>query len=61
MEMFKTPEVAAEITLQPVHAFEVDAAIVFADILLPLEGMGIRFEFAPGPGHPQSGQHGCRY
>jgi uroporphyrinogen decarboxylase len=49
MEMFKNPEIAAEITLQPVHAFAVDAAIVFADILLPLEGMGIGFEFAPGP------------
>jgi uroporphyrinogen decarboxylase len=49
MEMFKTPEIAAEVTLQPVHAFAVDAAIIFADILLPLEGMGIRFDFAPGP------------
>ena len=41
MEMFKTPEIAAEITLQPVNAFAIDAAIIFADILLPLEGMGI--------------------
>lgn len=49
MEMFKTPEIAAEVTLQPVHAFAVDAAIIFADILLPLEGMGIPFDFAPGP------------
>jgi len=49
MEMFKTPEIAAEITLQPVRAFQVDAAIIFADILLPLEGMGIEFDFAPGP------------
>ncbi len=49
IEMFKTPEIAAEVTLQPVKAFEVDAAIIFADILLPLEGMGIRFDFAPGP------------
>jgi uroporphyrinogen decarboxylase len=49
MEMFKTPEIAAEVTLQPVHAFAVDAAIIFADILLPLEGMGIHFDFAPGP------------
>jgi uroporphyrinogen decarboxylase len=49
MEMFKTPEIAAEVTLQPVRAFAVDAAIIFADILLPLEGMGILFDFAPGP------------
>jgi uroporphyrinogen decarboxylase len=49
--MFKNPELAAEITLQPVHAFSVDAAIIFADILLPLEGMGIRIEF-PKDGGP---------
>jgi uroporphyrinogen decarboxylase len=49
MEMFKNPDLSAEITLQPVNAFSVDAAIIFADILLPLEGMGIGFEFAPGP------------
>lgn len=49
IDMFKTPEIAAEVTLQPVRAFAIDAAIIFADILLPLEGMGIRFDFAPGP------------
>jgi uroporphyrinogen decarboxylase len=49
MEMFKSPEIAAEVTLQPVYAFDVDAAIIFADILLPLEAMGMHFEFAPGP------------
>jgi len=50
LEMFKTPEIAAAVTLQPITAFELDAAIIFADILLPLEGMGIRLEFAEKDG-----------
>jgi uroporphyrinogen decarboxylase len=50
MEMFKTPELAAEITLQPLKVLAVDAAIIFADILLPLEGMGLKLEFAAGEG-----------
>ncbi len=50
LKMFKTPGIAAEVTLQPVKAFSVDAAIIFADILLPLEGMGISIEFAEGEG-----------
>jgi uroporphyrinogen decarboxylase len=45
----KTPEVAARITLQPMERYPLDAAILFADIMTPLEGMGVGVEFAPGP------------
>lgn len=45
----KTPELAAEITLQPMRRFPLDAAILFADIMTPLEGMGVSMDFAPGP------------
>ncbi|HEX3015831.1 MAG TPA: uroporphyrinogen decarboxylase [Desulfobacteria bacterium] len=50
LEMCKSPELAAEVTLQPVNKFGIDAAILFADILLPLEGMGIQLEFAKDEG-----------
>lgn len=50
LEICKTPEIAAEVTLQPIRRLGVDAAIIFADILLPLQGMGIHLEFAKGEG-----------
>jgi uroporphyrinogen decarboxylase len=50
LKMVKTPELACEVTLQPIKAFELDAAIIFADILPPLEGMGLRLEFVAGDG-----------
>ncbi len=50
LEMCRTPELACEVTLQPVEKLGVDAAIIFADILLPLEGMGIKLEFAKNEG-----------
>lgn len=50
LEICARPEVACEVTLQPVLAHGVDAAILFADILLPLEPMGAPFEFAKGEG-----------
>lgn len=50
LTLCKTPELAAEVTLQPVDLLGVDAAILFADILLPLEAMGAKLVFAPGDG-----------
>ena len=50
LELCRTPELAAEVTLQPVRRIEVDAAILFSDLLLPLEPMGIAFDFVRGEG-----------
>jgi uroporphyrinogen decarboxylase len=50
LEIVQQPQLAAEVTLQPVRAFGVDAAILFADILLPLIPMGLGLEFVKGEG-----------
>ena len=50
LELCRTPDLATEVTLQPVHRIEVDAAILFSDLLLPLEPMGLRFDFVEGEG-----------
>jgi uroporphyrinogen decarboxylase len=50
LEICARPELAAEVTLQPVRALGVDAAILFADILLPLVPMGLDLRFAAGEG-----------
>ena len=45
----RSAELAAEVTLQPLKRFPLDAAILFSDIMTPLQGMGIALEFEPGP------------
>lgn len=49
LEVCHTPELACEVTLQPLDRLGVDAAILFSDIMIPLQGMGCRVEFNPGP------------
>ncbi len=48
-EAVSTPTVAAEITLQPIRRFGMDGAVIFADIMTPLEAMGVEMTFDPGP------------
>ncbi|HEY3230327.1 MAG TPA: uroporphyrinogen decarboxylase, partial [Roseiflexaceae bacterium] len=50
LDMVKTPELAAEVTLQPLRVLDVDAAIIYADIMPPLEGMGLRLSYEQGEG-----------
>jgi uroporphyrinogen decarboxylase len=50
LELIKSPELATEVTMQPINAFNLDAAIIFADILTILEGMGLGLEFIKGEG-----------
>jgi len=50
LELCRTPDLATTVTLQPIKRLEVDAAILFSDLLLPLEPMGIRFDFVAGEG-----------
>jgi uroporphyrinogen decarboxylase len=50
LEIARSPELAAEVTLEPMRRYDVDAGVVFADITLPFEGLGIEFRIDPGVG-----------
>jgi uroporphyrinogen decarboxylase len=49
LTLCQTPELAAQVTLQPIDRFGFDAAILFSDIMMPLVSMGVKMDFAPGP------------
>jgi len=49
LNLCMSPELAAEVSIQPLDLMEVDAVIMFSDILTPLIGMGIKLDFVPGP------------
>jgi uroporphyrinogen decarboxylase len=48
-QLVANPELAAELTMQPVRRFGMDGAVIFADIMTPLEAMGVEMTFEPGP------------
>src|SRR5579872_1413877 len=50
LDICKRPDLAAAVTLQPVEILDVDAAIIFADLLLPVEPMGLKLKFVSGEG-----------
>jgi uroporphyrinogen decarboxylase len=50
LEICKRPDLAAQVTLQPVEILDVDAAIIFADLLLPVEPLGLKLKFVSGEG-----------
>ena len=50
LELIHAPELAAEVTMQPMEAFDLDAAIIFSDILPPLQAMGLPLDFRVGEG-----------
>ncbi len=50
LEMCKRPDLAATVTLQPIEVLDVDAAIIFADLLLPVEPMGLKLDYRAGEG-----------
>ncbi|MEE8348959.1 MAG: uroporphyrinogen decarboxylase [Acidobacteriota bacterium] len=50
LEICADPELTRDVTLQPLRRFDLDAAIIFADILLPLKSMGVAFDFTKGEG-----------
>ncbi len=50
LDLCRTPDLATEVTLQPIRRLEVDAAILFSDLLLPLQPLGIPFDFVHGEG-----------
>ncbi len=49
LELCKSPVAATEVTLQPIERFDLDAAILFTDLLIPIEAMGVGLTYEPGP------------